>query len=287
MKLLTFLVPENMAGEKAVSVTGRMLPQVPESFIRKAFENRDVKMNGIRIPRDALVEAGAEIRVYLSDECPVRSPEILYEDDNLLIVNKPAGVSCEPDEKGGITIGEWIFFAFPDRYSTPPFPCHRLDNPTEGLLLMAKQPHALQAMELAFQSRQIHKTYQCLVKGTPKPERGLLRSYLSKDAEASHVTVYDRPVPGALTAETEYRVLEKGEVSRLEIKLHTGRTHQIRAQMAHIGHPILGDDKYGDRTFNREQRARKLMLTATGLSFALEGPFAYMNQKTFAITPKY
>ena len=287
MKLLTFLVPDNMAGEKAAPVVGRMLPHVPESCIRKAFDHRDVKMNGIRIPRDAVVEADTEIRVYLSDECPVRSPEILYEDEALLIVNKPAGISCEPDKKGGITIGEWIFFAFPERYVTPPFPCHRLDNPTEGLLLMAKQTQSLQALEMAFQNRQIHKTYQCLVKGTPKPDRGLLRSYLSKDAEASRVTVYDRPFPGALTAETEYRVLEKGDVSRLEIKLHTGRTHQIRAQMAHIGHPILGDDKYGDRAFNRAQRARNLMLTATGLSFELEGFFAYMNQKTFTITPKF
>ncbi len=287
MKLYTLTLPDTIPAGKLYPALCRLLPQVPEARIREALDRRDVKVNGVRAGRNAETVPGAEIKLYLSDGCPVRSPEILYEDENLMIVHKPAGVSCEPDEKGGATIGEWLYRAHADRLASVPVPCHRLDNPTEGLLILARNEDTLRLMEKAFEERRVNKTYQCLVKGTPEPPAAELRAYLLKDARAACVRVLDHPADGALTILTDYRVLEAGEVSRLEVTLHTGRTHQIRAQMAHIGHPVLGDDKYGDRAFNRARRAKRLMLAATELSFDLEGPLAYLNERRFSISPGF
>jgi len=287
VKLITVTLPENPTSAKLYPVLRRLLPQIPDFSLREAFRRRDVKLDGVRAGRDALAEAGAEIKIYLSDERILRSPEIVYEDDRLMIVDKPAGVSCEPDAKGGPTVGEWLYRANAERLSSAPVPCHRLDNPTDGLLILAKDEETRKAMEQAFLERRVQKTYICLVRGVPQPPRAELRAWIVKDAAAARVRVLDRPAPGALTAVTEYRVLQAGPVSRLEVKLHTGRTHQIRAQMAHIGHPVLGDDKYGDREFNRAHHAARLMLTAAQLSFRMEGTLSYLNDKRFTLPPKF
>ncbi len=285
MKTLTFILPETLEGGTVYAAARRMLPQVAQSALREAFKRRDVKLNGQRVQRDDPAQGGAEVKVYLADESAIRSIEILYEDQNLMIVNKPAGVSCEADNKGGLTVGEWLREAH--SMDTPPMPCHRLDNPTDGLLLLAKNTRALFAMETSFAQRKIHKKYVCLVRGQPSPPQAVLKAWLVKDAQAAHVRVLDHFVPGAQSIVTEYSVLVGGEVSRLEIMLHTGRTHQIRAQMAQIGHPVLGDDKYGDRAFNRANHAKRLMLTATELRIELEGEFSYLNNLTFHITPEF
>lgn len=287
MKLQTFIIPQSMADRKLYPSVCRMLPQIPPSCIQKAFERRDVKMNDVRVQRDALATAGAEIKVYLSDECAVRSPEILYEDANLMIVDKPAGISCEADEKGGPTIGQWLYLANRDRLIAEPLLCHRLDNPTDGLLILAKNTAAQLAMQQAFRERRVHKKYVCLVRGEPSPPDKVVNAYLIKDEKNATVRITDKPGKDTSNIVTEYHVLNGGPVSRLEILLHTGRTHQIRAQMAHIGHPILGDDKYGDRAFNRENHARRLMLTATELRFDLTGELAYLNELQISLKPKF
>lgn len=283
----TFMLPENETRGKLYPIIRRMLPQVPERFIRDAFERRDVKMNGTRVKRDAETIPGAEIKIYFSDDCPAHSPEILYEDENLIIVNKPAGISCEADGKGGLTIGEWLQQCYPDRLRTVPMPCHRLDNPTDGLLILARDEHTLALMEQAFHDRRVHKKYVCLVRDEPYPPEATLDAYLVKDAINAQVRVYDHPVAGAQPIRTGYHVLIGGNVSRLEITLYTGRTHQIRAHMAHIGYPLLGDDKYGDREFNRAHHAKRLMLTATELTFEVEGELSYLNGKRFTLKPKF
>ncbi|MCE5342719.1 MAG: RluA family pseudouridine synthase [Eubacteriales bacterium] len=286
MKIHTFTLHDNATG-KLYPLVCRMLPQFSETCVRKAFEKRDVKMNGLRVRRDAVVAPGAEIMVYLSDECPERSPEILFEDKRLMIVDKPAGVSCEADDKGGLTVGEWLYRVHAGRLTAPPVPCHRLDNPTDGLLILAKDEGTRALMELAFRERQVHKIYVCLVRGTPVPSQKTLSAYLIKDPGAAKVRVLDYPAGGALPIVTEYKVLAAGDVCRLEVTLHTGRTHQIRAQLAHIGHPILGDDKYGDRDWNRSLHAKRLMLSATELSFSITGEMSYLNGNRFSLPPKF
>lgn len=287
MKLETVILPNPLPVQRLYSLLRRMMPQVKETALREAFERRDVKMNGIRVRRDVEAQPGATVQIYLSDEGACRSPEILFEDDRILIINKPTGISSDADDQGGLTLGEWLFQSSNGRFTTPPMPCHRLDNPTDGLLVMAKDENTLAAMQKAFHDRQIIKRYQCLVRGTPTPAQAMLSAYLFKDAHKARVSILNAPTPGALSIHTEYKVLQAGEISRLEITLHTGRTHQIRAQMAYIGHPLLGDDKYGDRDFNRTYHAKRLMLTAVELCFQLTGELQYLNDLHLRLTPKF
>ena len=287
MKLETVILPDPLPVQRLYSLLRRMTPQIRETALRLAFDRRDVKMNGIRVRRDAEALPGATVQIYLSDEGACRSPEILFEDDRILIVNKPIGISSDADDQGGPTLGEWLFQSGNGRFATPPMPCHRLDNPTDGLLVMAKDENTLAAMQMAFHDRQVTKRYQCLVRGVPTPAQAMLSAYLYKDARKARVSILDAPVPGALTIHTEYQVLQAGEVSRLDVTLHTGRTHQIRAHLAYIGHPLLGDDKYGDRDFNRAHHAKRLMLTAVELCFQLTGELQYLNDLHLRLMPKF
>lgn len=289
-KLYTFTIPEDVPPGRLYPWLKRMLPELPESALRAAFERRDVKLNGRRIDRQAMLLPGGEVKLYTPEEAP-RQPlvPILYQDERLLVVRKPAGTSCQPDERGGATVPQLVLRQLreSDPEAREPLLCHRLDNPTEGLLLLCRDEEAQAAMERAFRERRIQKRYLCLVKGTPEPRRALVKSFLRRDEKLGRMRVYDQPVPGGLTSLTEYAVLEPGPCARVEIWLHTGRTHQIRAQMAALGNPLLGDDLYGDRAFNRERKAKRLALCAVELRFSLEGPWAYLNGLRLETVPGF
>lgn len=285
MTIEQFQVPAVLAGTKALQATCKMLPYIPRQQVLAAFNRRDVKMDGVRIKRETPLVVGAMLQVYLPNHVELVALDIVYEDQNLLVVNKPSGVSCEPDDRGGMTIVQWIYHVKKPVLDQIPMLCHRLDNPTDGLLILAKTLPIQIEMQEAFRRREIHKKYVCIVRGTPTPATAVLDAYLWKDAEHASVRILKRPIEGAVPIRTGYRVLERGDASRLEITLYTGRTHQIRAHMASIGHPLLGDDKYGDREFNRKLHANRLMLTATELTFSITGQLSYLNQYCITITP--
>lgn len=288
MKRYVFVISEGQPGGRLFAYARRALPGVPEYALREAFRKRDVKVNGQRVGMEAPLIPGAEVCLY-TRETEGKAIPIVYEDDRLLVVIKPAGVSCEPDAKGGQTLPQMLCAQLRrDRPETAePLLCHRLDNPTAGLLVLAKTPQAQLAMQNAFREHQVHKEYTCLVRGTPHPAHAVLSAWLQKDARRACVRVTAQPEPGAKSIVTEYTVLEVGECARLRIRLHTGRTHQIRAHMAYIGHPLLGDDQYGDRAFNKQQKCRALRLCATSLQFDLEGSLAYLNGKRFTCPPGF
>ncbi len=263
----------------------RMLPMIPEYAIREAFSKRDVKMNGIRVGKDALVVGGAEVCMY-TREAEISNPiKLIYKDDRVLVIVKPAGISCENDKKGGAIVTELAQSLIDSQ--EPILLCHRLDNPTDGLMVLCRDTAAQAAMENAFRNRQVKKTYTCLVKGEPRPAHRTVKAWLVKDAANARVKVLSNEARGAMPIITEYTVLEGGECSRLSVALHTGRTHQIRAQMAALGHPLLGDDLYGDREFNKQMRAKRLMLTSTRLSFDMDGELSYLNDKHFYYEPEF
>lgn len=286
MKLHTFEIPQNAQTGRLYAYARRMLPDVPEYIIREAFQKRDVKVNGQRVGLNAELVCGAEVRIYTRDwEMSAAKIPILYEDENVLVVIKPAGISCEADAKGGKTLPQLLCAQQPE--ARGPLLCHRLDNPTEGLMVLAKTEAAQAEIQDGFRKHQIHKEYTCLVKGAPVPAHRVMTGWLVKDAAKARVRVLAQERADAKKIVTEYSVMEAGEVSRLRIRLHTGRTHQIRAHMAFIGHPLLGDDLYGDRAFNRIRKCRRLMLCATALSFELKGWLSYLNEKNFQCKPSF
>ena len=154
---------------------------------------------------------------------------------------------------------------------------------TGGLLIFTKDEASYEAALEAFEKRTMEKYYTCRVKGCPAKQKAVMHAYLRKDAQLSRVAVTDYPARGALEIVTGYRVLEAGEYARLEVELMTGRTHQIRAHLAHIGHPILGDDKYGDRALNRKLGLKKQQLWSTRLVFHASGVLAYLEGKSVSV----
>ena len=247
---------------------------------------RDVKLDGRRIPREEKARAGQELKIYLPDDGEEQSlMQVVYEDGDVLLVNKPAGISVEPDGKGGVTLTELCarHVRETDTAAEEPAACHRLDNQTSGLCLFAKNQRALEILQDTFRKREMDKYYECLVRGIPKPPRAECRAWLVKDAKAGRVQVTDHPVPEGKPILTGYETPEAGPVSRLRVHLMTGRTHQIRAHLAALGHPILGDDVYGDRKWNREKKARTLRLCAVSLRLDTGGALPGLDGKEFSI----
>ena len=284
MALKTVIIPPEAEGMKTGLFLRRLFPDLPESAVRKLFDARDVRLDGVRVRKDEPVRAGQELRVFLPDgDGNAASLRIVYEDDDVLLVNKPAGVSVESDVQGAVSLSELcrlhVQAASPS--AVPPSPCHRLDNKTSGLCLFAKNEHALAVLEEAFRDRTVEKYYVCLVRGIPKPPEAVCRAFLLKDAEKGKVRILDREVPGARPVITGYETLESGPVSRLRVHLITGRTHQIRAHLAALGHPILGDPKYGDPAFNRKYGQITQCLAACRLEFPEDCALPALSGRVF------
>lgn len=289
MKIKRLIVPPQSEKERADRLIRRYFPELPERCVRAAFLHRDVKLDGRRIPRETCVHAGQEIVIYLPDGEETALLEVVYEDEHVLLVNKKPGISVEPDNKGGVTLTDLCtrYVQGREAGSRPPAACHRLDNQTSGLCLFAKTPEDLEILQQVFRERTMTKEYECLVRGIPKPSKAECRAYLIKDARAARVRVTDRQERDARQIITAYETLEAGPVSRLRVHPITGRTHQIRAHLAALGHPILGDDLYGDRRFNRDQKTRTLRLCAVSLTLDTQGKLPELDGKEFRIKASF
>jgi 23S rRNA pseudouridine955/2504/2580 synthase len=278
MAHIAYDVTEASAGRRADALVRALLPELTPPEIRGVFARRDVKLDGVRIRPDVRVCSGQHLEVFYMPPAAVQV-DTVYRDGNVIVVNKRAGISVDEDGRGLPSLTTLVNASLPGE--TGAVPCHRLDNQTCGLVVFALNPSAEETLTQAFKERTLDKRYLCLVKGQPKPPEAVCRAWLKKDAKAAKVTVTDHEVPGSRPITTGYETLEAGNVSRLRVHLITGRTHQIRAHLAALGHPILGDDLYGDRTLNRAMRAQgKLMLCAASLTFPDSFPLAELAGKT-------
>ena len=302
-----FTIGKNDAGQRLDRFVGKCAPLLPSSLLQKYIRQKDVKINGRPAKADARLCQGDTVRLYIPDEFFERPTEanawravatprldVVYEDENILLVNKRPGMLCH-------SAGEWTWdtlIAHIQAYlrargewdpaaenSFAPALCNRIDRNTGGIVIAAKTAEALRIMDEKIRAREIEKIYLCAVTGTPKPAAGRLEGYLFKDAKKNQVYVYDAPRTGARTCVTEYRTLaSEGGLSLMECRLVTGRTHQIRAQFAHAGWPLLGDGKYGSERSNRryEQKGQALCSWKLRFDFATPaGALEYLNGASF------
>lgn len=208
--------------------------------IYKALRKKDILVNDIRVKDNVTLFLGDNITVYITDNYLFKQTklDILFEDDNIVVVNKPSGIEVIDGNSETLTN---ILEKQINGYVSP---CHRLDRNTSGLILFAKNEESLNILFEKFKNKEINKFYKCKVYGIPKKDTATLEAYLFKDNKKSMVYIYDKPKTGAVKIITSYKVLKKDlkqNISTLEVELHTGKTHQIRAHLAHIGHPIIGD----------------------------------------------
>ena len=234
------------------------------------IKNKDVKVNGKKVGADVPLEKGDTVAYYLT---PKQEEKIafstVYEDENVLIVDKASGVNSE------------AVFAAIAREKTAYF-IHRLDRNTRGLMAFAKTQESESALLTAFREKSVEKTYHALCVGRFAVRSAILTAYLKKDEKSATVKIFKTEQKGAEKIITEYSVLEENaEFSKVEITLHTGKTHQIRAHFAFLGNPVLGDMKYGDVAVNKRYNVTRQCLVAKKLRFHLSGALAYLNDKNF------
>ncbi len=273
-------VEEYQQGNKLLPLLQRAYPMAPGWSIRQALKRRDIKVDGQRVADNICLQAGQQVEWYTQWAPPL--VPIVYEDADVLVINKPAGLST--DAQAGEQLHLTQLLATQTGSAAPLLLVHRLDHQTSGLLVLAKTSLAQETLMAALKAGSVDKTYTCLVKGPMGKAGDTLRAWLHKDALRAMVQVLHHPAPDAREIITSYRVLgEEGPCSRLEVQLHSGRTHQIRAHLADAGHPLLGDEKYGDYAFNRQQKATRLMLCATGLQFHTIEALPGLQNKIFCI----
>jgi 23S rRNA pseudouridine955/2504/2580 synthase len=235
-------------------------------FWHQLLKSKDIKVNGKRVSGDITLYKGDVVSYYLAPkqaDKPAFYP--VYKDENILIVDKESGVNSEAVFAALAREGQCFFI-------------HRLDRNTKGLLAFALNERAEKALLNAFKDRQTEKKYHALCFGVFAKDTEVLTAYLKKDAGKALVKIYDKPISGGEKIITEYKVIGRFEdKTKVEVTLHTGKTHQIRAHMAYIGHPIVGDMKYGDTTRNKLENATRQQLISKRLRFFFEGEFAYLN----------
>ena len=305
-----FIVGKNDAGQRLDRFVGKTVPLLPDSLLQKYIRLKRIKLNGKGSKRDTRLSEGDCVRLYINDEffekpreensyLKVGKPRvtIVYEDDNILLADKKPGVLCH-------SAGQWDYNTLianiqaylaqkgewrpGEENSFSPALCNRIDRNTGGIVIAAKNAETLRIINEKIKLREIEKYYLCAVHGRPDPPSGILENYLFKDAVKNRVYVKVKSEPGAKTAVTEYRTLRsKGPLSLVECRLLTGRTHQIRAQMAYAGWPLLGDGKYGSERFNKyfDESGQALYSYKLQFSFPTDaGILNYLRGKKFTVS---
>ena len=309
MQIIT--VKKNDAGQRLDKFLSKAVKGLPMSLMYKYIRTKKIKVNRGRTQQSYMLCEGDEIQLFIREEF-FSSPEsdqgalfrivpklsIVYEDDNIMLLNKRPGVLVHEDtaaSENTLIMHVKAYLAQKGEYdpaseqSFAPALCNRIDRNTGGIVIAAKNAEALRVMNEKIRMDELRKFYLCAVHGRLSSKQATLHGWLKKNAEENTVRISDDQKPGYKEIITKYRVLrENKEASLLEVELVTGRTHQIRAHMAHIGHPLLGDGKYGINRNERTKGYKFQALYAVRLEFAFRQPggiLEYLNGKSFSLDP--
>ena len=310
MKLIT--VHKQEEGQRLVKLLGAYLKEAPNSFFYKMLRKKNITLNGKKADGTEKLKCGDEIRLFLSDETyekfagkvqprekfPMAKLNIVYEDSNVIFINKPAGMLSQKSVPSDVSLNEYLLgyleksgqWKQEESKAFRPSVCNRLDRNTSGMVICGKSMAGLQQMAALLKDRSLHKYYLCLVKGV-MTESQHLEGYLLKDENSNQVKIFQKETEGAAHIITEYEPLyTDGEATLLKVTLVTGKSPQIRAHLSSIGHPIIGDPKYGDRKVNASFREthgiKNQMLHAWKLTFPeLAEPLDNLSEKSFEAEP--
>lgn len=302
-----FIINRNDSGQRLDKFVLKTVPRLPQSMMYKAIRNKRIKLNGKRAEISSRLCEGDTVQMYLNDEFFDSAPEtefmsvtpvlnILYEDENILLLDKKNGmvVHEDNDNTADTLINRVKRYLYEKEEYDPnsensfaPALCNRLDRNTGGIVIAAKNAESLRILNQKIRDREIEKYYLCVTVGVPPKRSDTLTAYLEKDSASNTVKVTDRKSNTNKTIVTGYRVIrDNGKLALVEIKLGTGRTHQIRAHMAHIGCPLLGDGKYGINRINKEYKVKTQALYSYKLRFSFStesGCLEYLDGKEFRV----
>ena len=305
-------IGKNDAGQRLDKFITKTL-DIPMSLLYKSIRMKKIKVNRKRAENNTVLCEGDTIQCFLAEEFFEKRTnthsfesitphlDIVYEDENIMLLNKRPGVSVHEDDKGSTNtlithIQAYLYqkgeYSPESEQSFAPALCNRIDRNTGGIVIAAKNAEALRVMNEKIKYREIDKFYLAAVHGTPKPESATIKGYLLKDEKTNTVKVFDKNPPrGAKEIITKYKVIAKNsDTSLIEVELLTGRTHQIRAHMSHIGHPLLGDGKYGINREDKTKGYKYQALYSYRLRFSFnkdtETVLDYLDGKEFKIPKK-
>ena len=304
----SFVIGKNDSGQRLDKFISKAVPSLPQSLMYKYIRTKRIKVNSKRAEISLRLEENDTVDMYINDEffAPVaekydflsasKKLSVIYEDSNIMLLDKSVGLLSHPDENeyNDTLISRVRRYLYEkgeydpsDENSFSPSLVNRIDRNTGGIVIAAKNAESLRILNLKLKNREIDKYYLCVVHGILKKKSGILEGYMSKDETKNKVTVSSREIPGGKIMRTEYSVIdEKDGLSLIRVKLLTGRTHQIRAQFAAAGHPLLGDGKYGTNAMNKKYGYKKQFLYSYRLVFSFTedaGILNYLNGKEFEV----